>query len=337
MIKKNVFIWTAVCALLGIFAAYGIWQDPRQAVRPVERNGSLSTVVRAGRPAAPPGAPPVDAVTYRPIPVATAQELNAAVPLASAGPPASPFTLSSGTQTWDRASHCLAQAVYYEAGSESEDGQRAVAQVVLNRVRSPAFPNSICGVVFQGAERTTGCQFTFVCDGSLRREPSSHEWRRAIAVANSALKGSVYAPVGNATHYHANYVLPYWAASMAKIREIGAHDFYRWPGSWRASTYFWQHYANGEPDEQIALATRAAAPELRTPGTITVLDSLAAGDKASANSALSGPVIDQKPHTLIVGEHKPQLNPGLDRTVILAADQKADKLAPVSSSGSHTH
>ena len=101
--------------------------------------------------------------------------------------------------------------------------------MVLNRVRHPAFPASICGVVYEGSTKPTGCQFTFTCDGSLSREPDVEGWRRALQVAEAALKGYVYAPVGWATHYHANYVVPYWTSMMAKNAVIGAQLFYRWP------------------------------------------------------------------------------------------------------------
>lgn len=121
---------------------------------------------------------------------------------------------------------CLTQAVYYEAASEPDAGQRAVAQVVLNRVRHPAFPNSVCGVVYQGSHLPTGCQFTFTCDGSLARQPSRGGWARARRVALAALSGWVEAPVGLATNYHADYVVPYWASSLRKVRTVGRHIFY---------------------------------------------------------------------------------------------------------------
>lgn len=125
-----------------------------------------------------------------------------------------------------RSLDCLTAAIYYEAGRESVDGRRAVAQVILNRVRHPAFPATVCGVVFQGAERRTGCQFTFTCDGSLKRIPSTIGWAQARSIAEQALSGSVFAPVGWATHYHADYVVPYWASSLSKVGQIGAHIFY---------------------------------------------------------------------------------------------------------------
>ncbi|WP_314732898.1 cell wall hydrolase [Sphingomonas sp. LC-1] len=146
-----------------------------------------------------------------------------------------------------RAAECLTAAIYYEARSEPIDGQRAVAQVVLNRVRDRAFPKSICGVVYQGSERSTGCQFSFTCDGSMLhpREPTA--WARAADVAQAALAGMVYAPVGAATFYHANYVLPWWAPSLNRIGAIGSHIFYRWKGALERDLSFRQQYAGAEP------------------------------------------------------------------------------------------
>ncbi len=176
--------------------------------------------------------------------------------LADAGGPAVAFAAApplfvlSSTQSPDDASRaidCLTAAVYYEARSQSEEGQRAVAQVVLNRVRDRAFPNSVCGVVYQGSQRRTGCQFSFTCDGSMafRRDPAA--WDRAHAVAVAALSGQVYAPVGSATFYHANYVLPWWASSMDKVATVGAHIFYRWAGGMERALAFSQNYSGNEP------------------------------------------------------------------------------------------
>lgn len=115
--------------------------------------------------------------------------------------PAKPFLLLSATVGSQALSavDCLTAAVYYEAGNEPLNGQRAVAQVVLNRVRHPAFPASVCAVVFEGSMRATGCQFTFTCDGSLMRAPSAAGWKRAQAVAIAALSGYVEPSVGYAT------------------------------------------------------------------------------------------------------------------------------------------
>ena len=189
-------------------------------------------------------------LTFQPVDPAKAFEMNASVPNAS-GPifPAAPFKATmgeAGIGTRLTALECLASAVYYEAGSESSVGQRAVAQVVLNRVRHPAYPHSVCGVVFQGSERTTGCQFTFTCDGSLARPRNPAAWSRAVAVATAALAGYVERSVGTATHYHTVWVVPYWQSSLTKITTVGAHIFYRWAGSWGAPAAFSAPYSGAE-------------------------------------------------------------------------------------------
>ncbi len=125
--------------------------------------------------------------------------------------------------------HCLAEAVYYEARSERVEGQLAVAEVVMNRVRDHRYPNSVCDVVYQGATRTTGCQFTFTCDGSLARKPRGDNWRRAQAVAAQVLMDLHERRTGSATHYHADYVNPIWNAGLIQTRTIGTHIFYRFP------------------------------------------------------------------------------------------------------------
>lgn len=160
---------------------------------------------------------------------------------------ARPFKLATeGAFDEARAVDCMTAAIYYEAAYESTEGQRAVAQVVLNRMRHPAFPKSVCGVVFQGSNRTTGCQFTFTCDGSLARKPADEGWARARKVAEAALSGYVMKGVGNATHYHAVYVAPYWSPSLVKVANIGAHIFYRWTGGWGMPPAFGGRYVGGE-------------------------------------------------------------------------------------------
>lgn len=156
------------------------------------------------------------------------------------------FRLAGETDDARRALTCLTQAVYYEAAREPELGQAAVAQVVLNRVRHPGYPKSVCGVVYQGAARSTGCQFTFTCDGSLSRAPDPALWASAAAVARSALSGRVVREVGSATHYHADYVAPYWAPTLVKLAQIGAHIFYRWTGPSGERAAFNGRYAGGE-------------------------------------------------------------------------------------------
>lgn len=146
-----------------------------------------------------------------------------------------------------RALKCLTEAIYYEAGMEPNAGQRAVAQVILNRVRHPSYPGTVCGVIYQGSERRTGCQFSYTCDGSLRRKPSSFHWNRSGKVAASALSGKSYTTVGTATHYHATYVYPYWAPSLRFLGTIGAHRFYSWKGNAGKARAFTQRYRGGEP------------------------------------------------------------------------------------------
>src|SRR6476659_7677816 len=202
-----------------------------------------------------PPAPPSMAV--RPLAPDQALKVNAEIPLmAGPNPSAASFVFKGDSTTRAQALNCLASSVYYEAGNQDENGARAVAQVVLNRVRHPAFPSSVCGVVYQGSTRPTGCQFTFTCDGSLNRQPDADGWRRATRIAEQALAGSVYAPVGCATQYHADYVVPYWAATMAKNAVVGAHLFYRWAGGWGQPSVFSKTYAGHEPN---AAALRIAA------------------------------------------------------------------------------
>lgn len=201
---------------------------------------------------------------------AEAQAINAALPFASGAIEAArPFALSAGSMSdHQRALHCLTQAVYYEAGFEPIEGRRAVAQVVLNRVRHPAFPNSVCGVVYDGSSRP-GCQFSFTCDGSLRRPPAAGAWAAAQTIAREALSGQVTTAVGNATHYHANYVSPYWAPRLTKLSQIGAHIFYRWPGAWGRGGAFTSRYAGAEviarPPSLMAQADELAMVEMMPP------------------------------------------------------------------------
>jgi hypothetical protein len=176
-----------------------------------------------------------------------AEAINAALPFSTVPlETARPFVLpAASSSVRERAIHCLAQAIYYEAGYEPVEGRRAVAQVVLNRVRHPAFPNSVCGVVYDGWQRRV-CQFSFTCDGSLRRAPAAAAWAAAESLAREALQGGVSAGIGLATHYHANYVSPYWAPRLVKLRQVGTHIFYRWPGGWGRTAAFSSRYSGIE-------------------------------------------------------------------------------------------
>jgi hypothetical protein len=212
-------------------------------------------------PATPTSFPDASAVDIR----STGEEAkiyNASLPFLNSPPtPALPFILSGSDAQRARALLCMTQAVYYEATGEPIQGQRAVAQVVLNRVRHPAFAKSVCGVVYQGAA-TGRCQFSFVCDGALDRRPRPAGWKIAEMVARQALYGYVEPSVGEATHYHADYVAPTWAPVLAKVASIGQHIFYRWPGAWGQPAAFTGRYAGEAEDaEATNLAASAAKAE----------------------------------------------------------------------------
>ncbi|GGD96245.1 hypothetical protein GCM10011515_15180 [Tsuneonella deserti] len=189
-----------------------------------------------------------------PIETGAHSDTQGALPQA-VGTSARSFTALGSGLDKARALQCMTMALYYEAANEPTDGQRAVAQVILNRVAHPSYPNSVCGVVFQGSERRTGCQFSFTCDGSLMRQPARASWDRARSVAADALAGYVFRPIGLATHYHATYVLPYWASSLENVGTIGLHTFYRWRGAAGRWDAFAVRYRGGEP---------AAAPHPRS-------------------------------------------------------------------------
>jgi len=150
---------------------------------------------------------------------------------------ARPFRLANALDA-SRDLECLTQAAYYEARGEGRDGMQAVTQVVLNRVRHPAFPKSVCGVVFQGAGRRVGCQFSFTCDGSMRGGVNRGAWDRARDVASKALSGTVYAAVGNATHFHTTNVSPSWRNALVRVNQVGNHLFYRFGGRSGSSAAF---------------------------------------------------------------------------------------------------
>ena len=240
---------------------------------------AIATVELLSTPApaaAPPAPPPM---LVKPVAPDQARIINAALPLEDLeNPAARAFRFSGSAAARSQAVECLASAVYYEAGNEDVSGARAVAQVVLNRVRHPAFPASVCGVVYQGSTRVTGCQFTFTCDGSLARRPDAAGWRRARAVAEAALSGSVYAPVGWATHYHANYVVPYWASTLDKNAIVGAHLFYHWAGGWGRPRAFDQAYRGGEANaaalRTAALAAEAATADQQPVGEVAAITAL---------------------------------------------------------------
>ncbi len=183
-----------------------------------------------------------DATALPPVDPATLREE------AFVGPPAKPYAFRGVTALdRERAHYCLTAAIYYEAASESDDGMRGVAQTVLNRVRHPSFPNTVCGVVFQGSQRVGVCQFTFSCDGAMARAPSRQNWLRASRIASAALNGYVFPGVGLATHYHTQAIWPRWGKSLVMTNIVGAHIFHRWRGRWGMPDAFRAPYMGREP------------------------------------------------------------------------------------------
>ncbi|WP_375392930.1 cell wall hydrolase [uncultured Sphingomonas sp.] len=216
----------------------------------------------------------------------------APVPQAAAPDAPPPFLAQAATEAdAARARDCLTAAVYYEARSEPVDGQRAVAQVVLNRVRDRAFPHSVCGVVYQGVGAGRACQFSFACDGSMLRPRQPSAWALAERVATMALDGDVMAAVGNATFYHANYVLPWWASSLVRLGAIGNHIFYRWPGAVERALGLRADYAGIEPSGP---ALGGASDPVQSAATFGVTvhrggDTAVAQEAAAPAAAAAGP------------------------------------------------
>ena len=166
----------------------------------------------------------------------------------------SPFRLAGPVE----ASHdldCLTAAVYYEARGETAAGQAAVAQVVLNRVRNPAFPKSVCAVVYQGAA-THSCQFSFACNGAMNRGHEPAAWDRARDIAARALSGYVMGAVGRATHFHVASLGAIWGGGMVRVAQIGSHIFYAFSGH-RAALSSGEAATSADADD-IALPASAA-------------------------------------------------------------------------------
>jgi spore germination cell wall hydrolase CwlJ-like protein len=272
-------------------------------------NGRGVTAAEAAAAAAPViSLPPPDLL--RPLSPQEAAKENADRPFVDrSDTPASRFVLHASADSRERALTCLTQAVYYEAASEGVDGGRAVAQVVLNRMRHPGYPASVCGVVYQGSDRGTGCQFTFTCDGSLLRAPADSLWTRSRKIAEEALAGRVYAPVGHATSYHADYVLPYWADSLDKSVQIGRHIFYRLRGMYGDRQSFFQRYAGVEPQLPDPRPAVVLPPSADTAQLATALISDGLDGRPGEVEKAAGPatplVIDATPSQLLADEQAP--------------------------------
>lgn len=285
-------IVVAVIALLvGLcfFVALHDWSD----FAPVGGGSAHRRPAAAASRALPPAVDPVsDPAALRDVSREDAVKLNADIPIAATPNPAArglSIPIGDG-QSFLRALDCMTAAVHYEAASETDDGMRAVAQVVLNRLRNPNFPNTVCGVVFQGSERRTGCQFSFTCDGSMARVPVPAAWARARRIASEALAGRIFAPVGWSTHYHADYVAPYWAPTLVKTAVIGVHIFYRWPQQWGAPRAFTQAYGGVEPTRD-EMAERAALPADNGSAVPGAVVDVAARPILSITGQVSGDVV----------------------------------------------
>lgn len=178
-----------------------------------------------------------------------------------------------------RQQDCLAQAIYYEARGESQRGQIAVAEVIMNRARSGHYPSSVCGVVYQGSHRSTGCQFTFTCDGSLNQRPRGRAWDRAQRVATAVMSGYTRPITQGATHYHTHAVNPVWNSGLVETTNIESHVFYRFPNRSERAYY------------QEALARRRGATGSRRSGTAA--EELIPEADAVALDAVEGAVTEE--------------------------------------------
>lgn len=246
-------LWIAAVVVLGAVAALGF--SSVGFIRKSEESARLQAEIAANggvRPETP--VPVVEPLVLDASKPDEARKLNADIPFSTApNPAARPFVFSGDAVARDRATDCLAAAMIYEAGDDPT-GERAVGQVVLNRLRHPAFPKTVCGVVFQGQERSTGCQFTFTCDGAMARQPSAAAWERARFLASRMLVGDVYAPVGYSTHYHTDWVMPYWSKSLDKVAAVDTHLFFRWQGWWGTPPAFSRGFAITEEPAIAKLA-----------------------------------------------------------------------------------
>lgn len=227
-----------------------------------------------------------------------------------------PLAFRFGSEDREAALACLAKAIYYEAAVEDEAGQAAVAQVVINRVHHPLYPDTICGVVGEGQELGIGCQFTFMCDGSLLRRPSAGGWNRAVATARAFLDGRTAPHVGMATHYHADYVYPYWADRLQRIAVVGTHVFYRWNSSLGRRRFYTQKYrgeltdpnesgdpfletgdtgilASGSSDPEIFLPSERVEPASGGQLHVTAAPPRATAGTPIADRGISLPVADR--------------------------------------------
>ena len=248
-----------MAALLAVAVLLVAWPLLHRTATPDDAAPAVSATPLTALPARASDAPVLATPTQAP---ADAKASNLAVPFAPESlASAKPFSFTGTSQDRARAADCLALAALAEAGGD-DAGRRAVIQVVLNRVRHPAFARTVCGVVFEGSQRRTGCQFTFTCDGSLDRRYGDASRAAALGRAQEALGGRVFAPVGLATHYHTDWVHPWWSPKLLKIAQVQTHLFFRWPGYWGSAAASNIAYRGGEPD---VFAVSTAAPIVASP------------------------------------------------------------------------
>ena len=198
------------------------------------------------------------------------------VSLTGGNSPAQPFRLGGALEA-SRDLDCLTEAVYYEARGEGREGMRAVAQVVLNRVRHPAYPKSVCGVVYQGSNRSSGCQFSFTCNRHVLGRRNAAAWDRARTIASGALSGQVFGTVGNATHFHTTAVNPNWRHSLVRVAQVGDHLFYRFSGragSRAAFAYAGRPSTASDSAPRVVQASLNAAQDV-SEGTVAYTDVVA--------------------------------------------------------------
>ncbi|MBX7483658.1 cell wall hydrolase [Qipengyuania qiaonensis] len=266
--SRTGIFWGFTGLLLLSAAVMLVFQLPNKRAQPARSPEEIAALEATPRPKAFPMIAPLAEDPQ------DAQDRNEAIPIdRSALMSAAPFRSGLSGVALTRARDCLAVAGWYEVGADSA-GQKGVMQVILNRVRHPSFPDTVCGVVFQGAERRTGCQFTFTCDGSmLRRRPSEAALTLARTRADTMLGGEVMPDVGTATHYHADYVQPVWARQLVKIAILDRHLFYRWPGPWGDRMALKRTPLSAEP--QVAALAWAGGEDSRDLDQLVIPDDLA--------------------------------------------------------------
>lgn len=327
--RENAPLYGVAAILLLAFVGLAIAGNPAAASRETAQSGLAAEVPIEALPASGEDAQVVSSQ----LDAGDAQSRNAAVAIVEGGPgSAAPFAFEGSSADRARARDCLALAAMAEAGYGDAD-QRAVIQVILNRTRHPGFANTVCGVVYQGSERRTGCQFTFTCDGSLARRYPQAQWSAARARAEEALGGRVEPAVGIATHYHANYVYPWWSDQLDKIAVVGPHIFFRWRGFWGTNTAFSARYRGGEPDP-MALSTVAQAverPETLVPSLVADERAVRSITAGSGRTELSAPAREAEAEATEKPTPGPGTatgpGPGAHFVIVSAADDPAAILA----------